>query len=119
MEKTLKLILSPFNPPMDVACGLIFQIYVPYDKNGVTLLINPNLQDYAESADQENVDVRQITFNEHTKDTKQVYLDFRTNNSKIIDNDGRKVEIKLMKIGTEKIQDTEFLSFELFISDVS
>ena len=118
MSKLIKLVNSPFQSPVDYACGLIFQIHVPYSKDGVSLLVNPSVADYIEKDGNESIDVRQLIVSEHTKDTKQIYLDFGKNNTKIIDNSGQQVEVKLMRIDTEKIEGQDFMFFELFVSEV-
>lgn len=51
MSKLIKLVSFPFNPPVDEACGLNFQIHVPYSKENVTLLINPSVNEYNENDD--------------------------------------------------------------------
>jgi hypothetical protein len=118
MSKLLRLVQSPFQPPIDSACGLTFQVHVPYSKDAVTILVNPSVADYKEKDGNERVEIRQLTFIQHTSDTKQISLDFKSNNVKTIKNDDKEIEVKLMKIDTENIQGQDFLAFELFVSEI-
>jgi hypothetical protein len=118
MSKLIRLVQSPFQPPIDHACGLTFQIHVPYSKDVVTLLVNPSVSDFKDKDGNENVEIRQLTVSQHTSDTKQISLDFKSDNVKTIKNDDKEIEVKLMKIDTENIQGQDFLAFELFVSEV-
>jgi hypothetical protein len=115
MSKLIKLVNSPFNSPIEEACGLIFQIHVPYNKDSVTLLVNPNIVDYKESAGEENIKIQQLTVSLHNK---QILLDFKFNNIQTIQNEDKIIEVKLMKIDTENIQGQDFLLYEIFVSEV-
>jgi hypothetical protein len=117
MSTNLKLVNSPFNPPMAEAMGLIFQIHVPSGKDMVTLLVNPNTRDYQENMDQPKMQVRQYTFSEHTKDTKTITLDFGKNNIVTIDNEGTEIDVRLMNISSEKIQGQDFPIYEILVSE--
>jgi len=118
MSKSIKLIASPFHSPVDEACGLLFQLCVPYSDKNVTILVNPNMVDYKEKDGDENIEIKQLTFSLFTKDTKELFFDFNANNVKTIDNGNEKIEVKLMRIDTENIQGQDFMSFELFVSEV-
>lgn len=117
MSKLIKLVQSPFQSPIDEAYGLIFQIHVPYDKEQVTLLVNPNISDYSEKEGNDNIQISQFMFSQHTKDTKTISLDFKTNNTQIIENDNKNIEIKLMNIGSENIEGQDFPFFEIQVSE--
>ena len=117
MSKLLKLINSPFNPPMAETMGLIFQIHVPCSKEMVTLLVNPNTRDYQENMDQPQLQVRQYSFTEHTRDTKTITLNFAENNIVTINHEGTEIDIKLMNISSEKIQGQDFPAFEILVSE--
>lgn len=117
-SKTIRLVQSPFQPPIDEACGLTFQIHVPYSKESVTLLVNPNLSEYKNKGDNQNVEIRQLTYSHNTPDTKQITLDFTFNNVVTIQNNDKEIEVKLMNIDTENIQGHQFLAFEIFVSEI-
>lgn len=118
MSKLIRLVQSPFHPPIDEACGLTFQVHVPYSKDAVTLLVNPSIADYKEKDGNESIEIRQFTFSQHTTDTKQISLDFKSNNTMTIKNNDKEIEVKLMKIDTQNIQGQDFLSFEIYVSEV-
>ncbi|WP_055444939.1 hypothetical protein [Lacinutrix himadriensis] len=113
--KKISISGSPENPSIDEAFGLTFQLHAPYNKDEVTLLINPNITDYEDSMGDENVSIRHLTFSEHTPDTKIIKFDFGDNNVKKIGG----TYIKLEKIGTIVFENQEFLTFDFFIEDIS
>ena len=83
----------------------------------VPILINPNLTDYTEKGGNKDVQISQLTVNHHTKDTKIVELNFSDKNIQTIDNGDKKIDIKLMNIGTENLQGQDFMFFEIFVSE--
>ncbi len=119
MSKLIKLVNSPFTPPIESALGLTFHFTAPYDKTFVTLLISPNVTDYKENDDQPGINIRQVVFSQHTPETQTFRFDFGGNNTHTIKNDGKLVSVKLMTIGTEKMEGHEFISCELFVSEVN
>ena len=118
MSKLIKLVNSPFTPPIESVLGITFHFTAPYDKTFVTLLISPNVTDYKENDDQPGISIRQVVFSQHTQETQTLRFDFSDNNTHTVNNDGKVVSIKLMSIGTEKVQGQEFVYCELFVSEI-
>jgi ribosomal protein S10 len=116
MQKNVKLIVSPFNPNMEVVDKMVMTIHVPYSNEEVTIRFNPNIQDYKENQYQPGVKVRQFTVSSTTDQTKTAKFDFKQNNVHKIKIEGTLYNIKLMTIGKENIQGQDFPFFEFFVT---
>lgn len=46
LKKTVKIILSPFNPNLEVVGPMVFDVRAPYSDKAVTLVVNPNITQY-------------------------------------------------------------------------
>lgn len=119
MEKLIKIISSPFNPNMEVFGDIVIKVHVPYSDKDVTVMVNPNIQEYDKNLDKPNVKVRQATVTTSTDETRTVKLDFGDNNIQTFEVSGKKYEIKLMNIGKENMEGQDFPSFEFFVKEIS
>ena len=115
MQKNVKLVNSPFNPPLEVVDKMVMQIHVPYSEDEVTIQFNPNIQEYKEKQDQPNVKVRQVTVSTTTEQTKTLKFDFKDSNVQEVEIEGTTYNVKLMQIGKENLQGQDFLAFEFFV----
>jgi hypothetical protein len=118
LAQTFKIVLSPFNPNMEVVGPFVFTVHPPYGDKSVTLVINPNLQHYEEKADApEGVDVRQVTVSQNTDETRKLNFDINTEPEQVFDFRGGKYKVKLLSIAKENIEGQDFLSFEFFLEE--
>jgi hypothetical protein len=46
MKKQVKIILSPFNPGLDVVENFVIKVDAPYSDHSVTIQVCPNIQEY-------------------------------------------------------------------------
>ncbi len=116
MEKLIKIIVSPFNPSMEVVDDIVVQVHVPYSEKGVTIKINPAVEDYKENQDKPNIKIRQLTVTRDTVQTETLNFDFSENNVHKVTINEKNYKIKLMSTGKENIQGQEFSYFEFLIS---
>ncbi len=116
MSKLIKIVQSPFNPALEVVEDIVIQLHVPYSDKSVTVQVNPNIQDYQENADTENVQVRQVMTTIPTDQTKVLSFDFDNNKKHSINIEGCDYEIELMNIGKENIQGKDFPFYEFNVS---
>ena len=105
LEKTVKLSTSPSQPSMEVVGNILMGLSSPSSKKKVTILINPNIQEYKEKSVM-------------TDETIQLLFDFKVNTVHRITMRNRNYEIKLMTIDKENIQGQEFLYFEFFVRGI-
>jgi len=117
MEKTIKIINSPFNPPLEVVDKICIKIHVPCSDDMVTLKIDTNITDYTEQEKNDGVEVRQAMVTEDTKHTKTVQLNLQDDKERQVEIDGEIYKIKLISIGKEKIEGQEFPYYELNITN--
>jgi len=115
MKKLVKIVVSPFSPSIEIAENIVIKVHVPYSEKDVTVLVNPNVQDYAENQDNPNIKVRQVMAASKTDESRTFRLDFQDNNVQTFEIRGGKYNIKLMSIGKEKIQGQKFPYFEFFV----
>lgn len=113
--KNIKLIMSPFNENVDSVGNLILSVFVPYSEKDVTLKINPNIVHHA---DQPANNIRKVSVQRDTNDTKTLKFDFANSNVHEVDVQGKKYEIKLMNIGTVNEEGQDFKSFEFFVTEL-
>ena len=116
MNKQIKIVLSPFNPPLEVVDKIVVKIHVPYSDCNVTIQVCPNIQEYTENADAEGISIRQVTLTTPTDQTATVSLDLTENRKKKVVAEGTEYEIELLKIGAEEIQGQQFKTFEFNVS---
>ena len=115
MATTIELVNSPFEAPIGEACGVIFKIHAPYNDDMVTLLINPNIDEYLDEIKGMGISVAQFTST--TGKTEEITLDFKGNNLVTIDNEGAKIEVKLLSIGSKKLEEQNFPVFEILVTE--
>ena len=99
MEKLVKIVLSPFNPSLEVAGGIVINAHVPYSDKEITVQVNPSIQDYKEHQDSPEVQIKQVMTTTTTDQTKTLKFDFQENNSHEIEIDDKKYEIKFTRTG--------------------
>ena len=116
MQKLIKLSVSRFEPSVETVENLTIKIFVPYSDSFVTVQINPNIQDYVENADSDQMKVRQVMVTGESEDTQTLRFDFADNNIHQISVENKKYEVKLMRIGKENLQGQDFPFFEFLIS---
>ena len=112
MEKIIKLTQSPFKPPMEIVGNLVINLHAPYFDKEVTIQINPNYQEYIEDQKGDGIEVKQFSVTTNTIDTMQLNFDFGENNSKTFNYDDETYTLRLINIGTEKIEGQDFRFFE-------
>ena len=118
--KIIKILLSPFEPDMEEAYNLIFQIFPPYGETFLNLIINPNITNYAENADiNPDIKIRQVVVSENTSETIELYMDFGDNNEKTFEMNGKSYTLKLLNIDKENIKGQDFPFFEFSISETT
>lgn len=119
MEKLIKIISSPFTPPIEVVGNIVIKIHMPYSDKDVTIQVNSSVEDYTENNDQPSTKVRQVVVTSSTDDTRTVKLDFENNNIQVVDVGGEQYEIKLMNISKENLDNQDFPCFEFFVKQIS
>src|ERR1017187_4053244 len=58
MTKRIRLVQSPFNPPIQAVDDIVFNLHVPCSTKQVTIQVNPNVEHYPEDAEATHVQVR-------------------------------------------------------------
>jgi len=116
MNKLIKIVQSPHNPPVEYIAGIVIQLFVPYSEKIVTIQVNPNIQEYQENADTKDAKVRQVMLFKPTEQTKTFSFDIRTNRKHSYKTEKSEYEIELMNIGKEKIEGQDFLYYEFNVS---
>jgi len=116
MEKTIKIISSPYNPPIETVGSITIILSQPFSDSVVAVEVDPNILEHEPNSDQPGYLVRQKTFSVHTNDTKKLTFDFRENNVQEFTAQGEKYQMKLMHIGIEKIQGQGFKYVEFLVS---
>ena len=117
MTKRIRIVQSPFNPPLDVVDDIVVNLHTPSSTKQVTIQVNPNTQQYPEDAEATHVQVRQVIVPVETNQTKVVLLDFGDNKKKRFEIDNKNYDIELVSIGKKKIQNQNFPVFEFDVSD--
>ena len=118
MEKLIKLVMSPFNPNLEVVGDIVLMISVPYSDKDVTLRVATNVQDYQERADTPNGKVRQVMVTTSTSDTRTIKFDLSGNSTHKFELGGTTYEIKLMGIGQEKLENQNFRYYEFRVTSI-
>lgn len=117
MTKRIRLVQSPFNPPLEVVDDIVVNLHMPCSKTQVTIQVNPNVENYPEDAEATHVQVREVTVAVPTVHTKVVLLDFGVNKKKRFEMENKNYDIELVSIGEKKIQNQDFPVFEFEVSD--
>ena len=117
MTKRIRLVQSPFNPPLEVVDDIVVNLHVPCSTKQVTIQVNPNVESYPENAEATNVQVRAVKVAASTDQTKVVLLDFGVNKKRRIEIEKKSYDIELVSIGKKKIQNENFPVFEFDVSE--
>ena len=117
MMQHVKLTLSPFTSNIETAGDIILSIHVPYSESSVTVQVNPNIHEYQENADSEDVNVRQVMVSTSTDQTRKLSFDFKQNRKQTVEINGHTYTIELLNIGKEQIEGQEFFVFEFQVAD--
>jgi hypothetical protein len=117
MTKRIRLVQSPFNPPIQAVDDIVFNLHVPCSTKQVTIQVNPNVEHYPEDAEATHVQVRAVTVAVPTDQTKVVSLDLGVNKKRRIEIESKSYDIELVSIGEKKIQNQNFPVFEFDVSD--
>jgi len=118
MTKRIRLVQSPFNPPLEVVDDIVVNLHTPCSTEQVTIQVNPNVEHYPEDAEATHVQVREVVAAVPTDQTKVVLLDFGDNKKKRFEIDNKNYDIELVSIGKKKIQNENFRVFEFDVSEV-
>ena len=117
MTKRIRLVQSPFNPPLQAVDDIVFNLHAPCSTKQVTIQVNPNVEHYTEDAEATNVQVRAVTVAAPNDQTKVVLLDFGHNKKRRIEIENKRYDIELVSIGKKKIENQDFPVFEIDVSD--
>jgi hypothetical protein len=117
MTKRIRLVQSPFNPPLQVVDDIVFNLHAPCSTRQVTIQVNPNVEHYPEDAEATHVQVRPVKVAASTDQTKVVLLDFGLNKKRRIEIESKSYDIELVSIGKKTIQNENFPVFEFDVSD--
>lgn len=117
MTKRIRLVQSPFNPPLQAVDGIVLNLHAPCSTEQVTIQVNPNVEQYPEDAEAANVQVRPVKVAAPTDQTKVVLLDFGHNKKRRIEIEDKRYDIELVSIGKQKIENQNFPVFEFDVSD--
>jgi hypothetical protein len=118
LVKNVKITLSPFNPGIEIVGPMVFDVRSPYNNKAVTLVINPNVQDYQDKpGGPQDVEVRQLMVTTNTDNTRELSLDIEKNKEATFDFMDKKYSVKLLNIGKENLQGQDFPFFEFFVEE--
>ncbi len=120
LEKTVKIISSPFNSNLEVAGDIVLKLHFPYNDKMVTIQVNPNVAHYEENgkASNQNIQIKQVFMTRPTDETKTLTFDFSENNVHKVTTGGKSYEIKLLNIGKQHIDNQDFPEFEFHVKEV-
>ncbi len=116
-EYSIKLVSSPFQPPLEVAGNLVIKLSVPYSSDKVTIEINPNTADYLEKQDNPAMKVRQVMVTTKTGDTRTLQFDFGKNKIQNFETGGKRYEVELVDIGKVNQEGQAFLTFSFLVRE--
>jgi hypothetical protein len=116
MNKVIRISNSPFTINLEVFEDIVIKLHVPYSDKSVTVMVNPNIQEYQENKDRGNVKVRQLLVTIPTDDTRVLSFDFERNKKHRITIADHNYEIELISIGKENIQGQDFPYYEFNVS---
>lgn len=120
LEKTVKIVGSPFNPSVEIVEDMVMKLHFPYNKERVTIQINPNITHYEEDgkAGNQNIQVKQVFVIEPTDETKTLTFDFGNDNVHKVAVGSKNYEIKLLNIGKQNIDGQDFPEFEFLVKEI-
>lgn len=117
MSTRIKVVQSPFQPPVEVAEDLVIMLSAPYSSTEVTVQINPNIQAYQEKVDTEGgIDIRQAIATTGTDETVSLFFDLEDNKIKEISFPERDYKVELLSIGDENIKGKDFKYYEFEVT---
>lgn len=114
--KRVRIKNSPFTSNLEVVEDLVLKLHIPYSEKDVTIQINPNIQDYKESADKAGVKIRQRMVATPTEETRTLKFDFNNMKTQKIVVDFVAYKIELLEIGKEEIEGQIFPYFDFSVS---
>ena len=116
--QTVKMVLSPFNPSIEVVGSMLLEVHPPYDSKSLLLVINPNIIEYQDKPQSDpGIEIRQVMVSQDTDETQRLEFHLDSANEKIIDFRRGRYKIKLLNIGKESLQGQDFPYFEFFIEE--
>lgn len=115
MQKLVKISTSPVSPNIEVVGDIVIKIHLQYSESDVTILVNPNIQEYAENQDQPGIKIRHATATSDTDESRQLQLNLKDKNVQTTNINGKEYKITLMNIGKEAFEGQEFLYYEFFV----
>lgn len=118
MAEIVRISNSPYIPNLEVVYNLVIKLHVPYSEKEVTVMFNPNIQDYQKKSDKSGVEVSQYMLTTPTDQTQKIKFDLESNKIKVVQVENEKYQIELMKIGKEQLQGKDFPFFEFSISKI-
>lgn len=119
LAQTVKIILSPFNPNIEVVGPMVFDVRSPYSDKSVTLVVNPNIIQYEDKPlSPYGVKIRQSMASQNTDQTRIIHLDIKSNTEEVIYFKENKYKVKLLNIGNENIQGQNFPFFEFYVEEL-
>lgn len=118
MSSQVKICLCPFEPNIANAEGLIISVSAPYSEDEVTVTINPNITDYVEGQNDENINVAQLMRYSSSDETITTKLDLVQNPEQRFAYGGKLRSIRFMGTSKELHEGQEFLSFEFFVDEL-
>lgn len=117
MNQIIKLTNNPMASSLDTALGVTFKLHVPYGPESVNIMANGNIVDYEETLNKDNVLVGKMMHTSRTEFTKAFELNFTDKNVFAFEEDGRKIQVKLLAINPQSHNRQRFYSCELYVTD--
>ena len=97
--------ISPFNSRMVIALELAFHYHVPSGDDFITLMIDLDIEAYKKDINIHRSD-----------DAQEVYLNLTDRKTRIIENDGKQIQLELMKSDIEDFKGKDFRFYEILVS---
>jgi len=121
IQKTVKIIESPFSPNIEVVGNFIMKAHFPCSDSMVTIMINPNITHYEGRPKEKSphIKIRQAAIYQSTDETQTLTFNFKENNVQKITIEDKSFEIKLLHIGKQKIKGQDFPEFEFLVTEKS
>ena len=114
--KKVRIKCSPVSPDLEVVEDIVLKLHVPYSEKDVTIQINPNIQEYRENADQQGMNIRQVTITTPTDETQTLKFDFGEMKIQEVAISNDVYRIELLEIGKEEIKGQKFSYFDFSVS---
>ena len=116
MIKTIRLVNSPYNTPVEIAGDLAIKLHVPYFESTVTIQVSPSIDDYSDKHDGE-LQIRQVMISSPTDETTTLSFDLEKNRKQSLNFRGVEYQLELTDIGKQKIEGQVFSYYEFMVSD--